>query len=364
MTGRILIVDDDCDMCELVERDLRLRGCFASWRTSAEDALEAIQHDDFDVVLTDLRMPGVDGFTLCAGIHEIVPDLPVIVLTAFGSLDTAVSAIRVGAYDFVTKPVELDELFLAVDRAVAHRTLQKRVHLLTTSLEKSHRSGAIHGESPLILEVVDQVDRIAGSDISVLITGESGTGKELVAAALHEQSDRREGPFVAINCSALPDSLIESELFGYVEGAFTGASKSRDGLFVEANGGTLFLDEIGDLPLSLQPKLLRALEERRIRPLGGGRQRSFDVRVVTATNQDLESAVDEGRFRRDLYYRINVVELAMPPLRARGTDVLILAQHFLNDMAAQFGKPVMRMAGRHLLCSPTTGRATSASCAT
>jgi len=266
--------------------------------------------------------------------------VPVIVITAFGSIQTAIAAIRSGAYDFVTKPLEVDALGLALERAIQHRRLSDEVRRLRQAVEETRRFGALLGTSPAMRRMYELLDRIADSSASVLIAGETGTGKELVARALHERGRRKAGPFVAVDCASLPEPLLESELFGHVRGAFTDAHAARRGLFVQANGGALFLDEIGDLPLALQAKLLRALQTRSVRPVGANDEVPFDVNLIAATNRDLESAVEEGRFREDLYFRINVIHVEMPPLRARGGDVLLLAQHFVDRYAAQAGKRV------------------------
>jgi len=306
----------------------------------AAEALERLATAEVDAIVTDLNMPRMNGVELCERIVANRPDVPVIVITAFGSLDTAVSAIRAGAYDFITKPFELDALVVALERAIQHRTLREEVKRLRIAVAEARRYGQLLGTSPAMRKVYALLERIADSSASVLITGETGTGKELVARALHDRGPRKAGPFVGLNCSAVPEALLEAELFGHVRGAFTDASRARAGLFVRANGGTLFLDEIGELPLALQPKLLRALQERKVRPVGSDEEISFDARVVTATNRDLESAVDENRFREDLFFRINVIHVALPPLRARGGDVLLLAQHFVDRYAGQAGKSV------------------------
>jgi DNA-binding NtrC family response regulator len=340
VSGRILIVDDDRSLGDLLETDLRLRGYETMWQPTAEKAFECWTHTNFDVVLTDLKLPGLSGVDLCERLVTNRPDVPVVVMTAFGSLETAIAAIRAGAYDFVTKPVDLDRLDLVLGRAVRHHALQEQVKTLSAALEQSRRFEALLGESLPMQRLYQQLSQIAASEASVLITGESGTGKELVARALHSSGRRARGPFVAINCPALSPTLLESELFGHARGAFTDARTERKGLFVQADGGTLFLDEIGDFPLELQPKLLRALEESTVRPLGSNKELRFDVRLITATNRELEAAVEAGRFREDLYYRINVITIEMPPLRARGTDILLLAQHFLEHFAARSGKHV------------------------
>jgi two-component system response regulator HydG len=268
----------------------------------------------------------------------------VVVLTAFGSLETAVGAIRAGAYDFITKPVEIEALALTLARAVQHRALREEVKQLRRALDESRRFDELIGESAAMKKLHALLTQIVDSDASVLVTGESGTGKELVARALHRLGARKAGPFVAINCGAMPESLLESELFGHARGAFTDARSDRPGLLVQASGGTLFLDEIGDMPLGMQVTLLRALQERKVRPVGGDREIPFDVRIVTATNRDLESAVAEKRFREDLFFRINVIHVEAPPLRARGNDVLLLAQSFVDHFAKRTGKRVTGLA--------------------
>ena len=340
MAGRILVVDDDQTLCETIETDLGSRGFDVVWHTTAEAALAALKDGGFDVVLTDLRMPGMDGIELCDRIVSNRPDIPVIVMTAFGSLEAAVEAIRAGAYDFVTKPIEMDVLALALGRAARHRALERKVRILSQTVEQSKEFGELLGSSPAMQRVYDRLARVAATDVTVLITGESGAGKDLAARAVHHKGPRRDGPFVAINCSAVPETLLESELFGHMRGAFTDARADRQGLFQQAEGGTLFLDEIGELSLALQPKVLRALEERMVRPVGSSTEVPIDVRLIAATNRDLESAVEEKRFREDLFFRLNVVQIALPPLRSRGSDVLLLAQHFIELSAARFSKPV------------------------
>jgi two-component system response regulator HydG len=340
MNGRVLIVDDDRSMCEMLEDSLSRRGLAVSWRTTSADALQLLDSEDFDVIVTDLNMAGMNGVDLCGRIVANRPDVPVLVLTAFGSLDTAVAAMRAGAYDFITKPVEIDALELALERAIRHRSLREEVKRLREVVRASQQLGEILGASPPMKRLFDLIERAAASDATVLLSGESGTGKELVAQALHQRGRRREARFVAVNCAAMPEGLLESELFGHVRGAFTDARGARTGLFVQADGGTLFLDEIGELPLALQPKLLRALQERKVRPLGGETETPFDVRLIAATNRDLEAAVEEGRFRQDLYFRVNVIPIEVPALRLRGNDILLLAQHFVSEFAAQGDKHV------------------------
>jgi len=340
VSGRILVADDDRSMCELLQAGLARRGFEVSWRTDATAALAAISEGDFDVIVTDLNMPEVNGLELCERVTANRPDVPVVVITAFGSLDTAVAAIRAGAYDFITKPFEMDGLRLTLDRAVQHHRLRDEVKRLRQAVTESRGFGEILANSPLMRRVLDLVNRAAESDATALITGESGTGKELVARALHQHSRRHDGPFVAVSCAAMPEALLESELFGHVRGAFTDARTPRTGLLLQANGGTLLLDEIGDMPLGLQPKLLRAIEDRRLRPLGENTERPFDVRLVCATNRDLEADIEENRFRADLFYRINVIHVELPPLRARDGDILPLAQHFVQHFSRAAAKPV------------------------
>jgi two-component system, NtrC family, response regulator AtoC len=346
MKGTILVVDDDRALCELVDVGLRKAGFEVTWTTDPSTTLRMVETVAPDAVVTDLNMQGVHGLELCEQIVSAWPDLPVIFITAFGSLETAIAAIRAGAYDFITKPFELDALVIAVERAVQHRSLRAEVRRLRRAVDDVQGYGDLLGSSPAMQATYDLIDRAAAANASVLITGESGTGKELVARALHRRSPRSGGPFVAVNCAAIPDTLLESELFGHVRGAFTDARSARTGLFLQANGGTLFLDEIGDLPLALQPKLLRALQERLVRPIGADAEVPCDVRVIAATNRDLEGAVHEGRFREDLFFRLAVIHVPLPPLRVRGKDVLLLAQHFIARAAAESGAPVRSLSPR------------------
>ena len=340
MRGKILIVDDDQMMCQMLEDDLKRHGFHPTSYLSAEKALDALKAESFDVLLTDMNLPDMNGIELCERVATNRPDIPVIVITAFGSMETAIAAIRAGAYDFVTKPIDTEFLVLVLDRAVNHHGLQEKVKILDEALKKSHQFDELIGQSPPMRKLIDQLERVADTETSILITGETGTGKELVAQALHRRSRRQKGPFVAVNCAALPDALLESELFGHKSGAFTDAKTEHKGLFFQANGGTLFFDEIGDFPLTLQPKLLRSLEERRVRPIGGTSELAFDARIIAATNRDIETAVEENRFREDLYYRINVIQIDLPPLRERGTDILLLAQHFVEQYAIRSDKQI------------------------
>jgi len=337
----ILVADDDLEMCELAQAGLSQRGYRVSYRLNPDDALQLLDQEDFAVLLVDIHMEGMSGLELCRAALTKRPDLVVVVMTGFGTLDHAIGAMRAGAYDFITKPVSMDALALTMDRAARHWTMSEELRRLRRRVEDRELPNVV-GSSEAMRRMADIVSRVAETDTNVLITGESGTGKELVARALHERSGRR-GPFLAINCAAVPETLLESELFGHARGAFTDARASRSGLFVEANMGTLFLDEIGEMPLGMQPKILRALQERKVRPLGSTNEIPFDARIITATNRDLEVEVNEKRFREDLFYRINVVRVDVPPLRARGNDTLLLAQYCLERAAERSGKNVTRL---------------------
>ncbi len=344
MKGHILIIEDDRDMGEMLDFGLSRRGFTTHSLLNGRAGSEAIAGDLPDVILPDINLPDINGIQVCREVAGQWPEIPVILMTAFGSLDTAIEAIRAGDYDFITKPLDMDLLSLTLERAVDHKNLKHQVKILSKEIERSYSFAGLIGESPIMRKFFARLQRIAGAETSVLITGESGSGKEITARALHEYRRRRDKPFVAINCSALPENLLESELFGHVKGAFTNAWQDRTGLLLEASGGTLFLDEIGDIPLNLQPKLLRALEERTVRPVGGNKEKAFDARILAATNIDIETAVTEGRFREDLYYRLKVIKVDIPPLRKRGTDILLLARKFIGDVAEKLGKKVTGLA--------------------
>jgi two-component system response regulator HydG len=349
---RILVIDDDADVCALIGARLEKEGYAVVAETSAESARLKVLEQSFDLVVTDVQLGGESGLVLCQWLVENHPDTPVIVVTAFGSLETAVGAIRAGAYDFITKPIDTEILVFAVHRALEHRELKLRVRRLQTSAMEAEPLPGTVGESPAMRKLSALVRRVAESDATVLITGESGTGKELIARAVHVLSRRKNGPFVPVNCAAIPANLLESELFGHTRGAFTDALQAREGLLREASGGTVFLDEIGEMPKEMQAKLLRALQERKCRPVGGDRELPFDARIVAATNRDLEDDVESGRFREDLYYRINVVRLHVPPLRSRSNDVILLAQWLLRRIADRSGREVKGLgpaAARRLL---------------
>jgi two-component system response regulator PilR (NtrC family) len=324
--ARILVVDDEPSMREFLTICLRRAGHEAEAVAGGEAALERLDTHAFDLVITDLTMPGVDGMELLRRVMQRPEPPLVIMITAFATTDTAVQAMKLGAYDYLVKPFEVDEIQVVVHRALERVDLGSENRRLRDELRGVGRLEGMVGRSAAMQRVFELVRRVAPTRANVLIRGESGTGKELVARALHHLSDRADGPFVAVNCGAIPESLMESELFGHVRGAFTGAAAAREGVFVAASGGTLFLDEIGELGLPMQVKLLRALQERRIRPVGGDRELDVDCRVVAATNRDLEAAIEAGEFRSDLYFRLDVVQVVLPPLRHRPEDIPLLVE--------------------------------------
>jgi two-component system, NtrC family, response regulator HydG len=344
VNGSVLVVDDDIDTAQLLRDGLRRRGLSVNSVHSAADCLDRLETDAVDVVVTDIYMSDVTGLELCEQIRQRYPEVLSIVITGQSTLENAIGAIRAGAYDFILKPIKLDTLAVAVGRALAHLLLLRELRHLRTVVESNPIDGIV-GTSPAIRETIDMVRRVSDSDATVLITGESGTGKELVARAVHRLSPRRNEPFVAVNCAAMPAPLLESELFGHVRGAFTDAKSARPGLFIQAGRGTIFLDEIGEMPAEMQVKLLRVLQEREIRPVGGDEEQPFHARVLAATNRNLEIEVEQRRFREDLFYRINVVTLHVPPLRARSGDILLLAQYFLRRIAQRIAKPVRGFSG-------------------
>jgi len=343
-TPHVLVIDDEPEACELVEMLLAREGIRVTSFQDPWKALESVVEQRYDAVLTDLTMPGMDGLEVCQRVLGARPDLPVILLTGGGSVDVAIGAIRAGAFDFLTKPTDPKLLLMAVRRAVERRHLVAELEHLKGGVAAPEQPGGILGASAAMRRAFALVHRVASSDASVLVHGETGTGKELIARAIHAQSARAKGPFVAVNCSAIQPNLFESELFGHVRGAFTDAKDNHRGLFLEANGGTIFLDEVGELPLELQPKLLRALQERTIRPVGSDKEFPFEARIVSATNRVLEDEIFEKRFREDLYYRLNVVRIDIPALRERVADIPILAQHFLDAFAAKQGLQPFKLA--------------------
>jgi DNA-binding NtrC family response regulator len=336
----ILVVDQDVEFALLVRDGLRERNYAAEAVHSAKAALSYLERTAVDIVVAHVHLREVSGLELVSRLRDRQSEVLGIVVTSQGSMETAVEAIRAGAYDFISKPFTLATLDVAIQRAVAYQTLRREVHDLRIAVAAAQPIATIVGDSPAIRAVTSMIHRVAESSATVLITGESGTGKELVARAVHELSDRRHLPFIAINCGALPPALLESELFGHVRGAFTDARQTRKGLFVQAGDGTLFLDEIGEMPIEMQVKLLRVLQERTLRPVGGDVEVSFGARLITATNRDLETEVEEKRFREDLFYRINVVNIPVPPLRNRPSDLLALTTYFVQKIAARTGKPI------------------------
>jgi two-component system NtrC family response regulator len=337
---RVLLADDEPLQLELLRGFLAKRGFDVATAGDGEQALARVRAAPVDVVVTDQKMPGLSGLELIDAVRAIHPEVAVIVLTAYGTIEDAVAAIKAGATDYLTKPVHLDELLHRLAQVREKQRLIAENRALREALRERHRVEGILGESGVMQEVLSLVSRVAPSDATVLIRGESGTGKELIAKAIHYASRRRDAPLVTVNCAALPETLLESELFGHEKGAFTGAAVARRGRFEAAQGGTLFLDEIGDVPLHLQVKLLRVLQEREIERLGSSRPVPVDVRLLAATHRDLEALVRDGRFREDLYYRINVVTVAVPALRERRDDIPLLLEHFLTKVARANGKTV------------------------
>jgi DNA-binding NtrC family response regulator len=333
ITGTVLVVDDDVAMREMLVSLLEEHGTRAAAAGDAEEALERIRTEEFDAVLSDIRMPGKSGIELVGEIREARPDTPVILMTAFGTIDSAVEAMRSGAFDYITKPFKRDEVLVVLERAFERRALEEENQRLRRAVDRTSSLGDLIGCSPAMRDIFALIRKIADNRSSVLITGESGTGKEVVARTIHFAGSRRDQPFIPINCTAIPEGLLESELFGHVRGAFTGAVTTKRGLFEKAAGGTLFLDEIGDMGLGLQGKLLRVLQDREIRPVGGTQSTRIDVRIIAATNKNLRAEMDAGRFRRDLFYRLNVIPIAIPPLRERPEDVALLAESFVRKHA-------------------------------
>ena len=336
----MLIVEDEETLSESLQRVLSKDGYEVDAVNSAEAALKNLEEAAYDLVITDITLPGIDGIELLRRIREKFSDQIVIIMTAYASIETAVGALRGGAYDYVIKPIIHEEIKRIVRNALRERSLMAENVILRKQIEERYDFEKIVGESKEITSVIEEIKKIANSRSNVLLLGETGTGKELVARAIHFNSARQDKPFVPINCSAIPENLLESELFGYVKGAFTGAIGSKRGLFEEAKGGTVFLDEIGDLSQQLQAKLLRVMDDHEIRPLGGVQSRKVDIRFIAATNIDIVKAVREGLFREDLYYRINVVSITLPPLRERKEDIVILAKHFLEKYSQEIGKQV------------------------
>jgi len=339
---KILVVDDDLEMCELLSDVLRQEGFSAFTISESLEASKTIKKEEFDVIVTDLRMRGLKGLDLLEEAKRVAPLTPVIIITAFGTIESAIQAMKMGAYDYITKPFQIDEFVLTVKKALENRLLKQEVVRLRKEVESRYHFHHLIGKSPSMQTIYDLIERIGDSTSNVLITGESGTGKELVARAIHYNGTRKEGPFIPINCAAIPETLLESELFGYKRGAFTDAKTDKKGLMVEASEGTIFLDEVAEMSPLFQAKLLRVIEQREVRPLGDTNSYPIDVRIISASNRDIKNLIHQGRFREDLYFRMKVIDIELPPLRERREDIPLLVDHFIN----QFGnKPNRNISG-------------------
>jgi two-component system, NtrC family, response regulator HydG len=345
----ILIVDDEIQMAEMLADGLVDHGYAAIALASSQQAVARLELESFDALVTDLRMPKVDGLELLARARRAAPSMPVIVMTAYGAIDSAMESIRQGAFHYLTKPFKLEELLVFLDRAIENVRIRSEATALRKALRERQVSPGIIGTSDALEEVLSVVERVARADVPVLITGETGTGKSLLARTIHGQSERASGPFVTVNCAALPEALLESELFGHVKGAFTGATRDRSGLLVEASSGTLFLDEIAEMSPSLQAKLLDVIERLHIRAVGGTQERQVDVRIIAATHRDLAERVRAGAFREDLRYRLDLVPIELPPLRRRREDLPLLAEHFLQEARARHPSSPVERLGRDAL---------------
>jgi two-component system response regulator AtoC len=356
-TRNLLIVDDDRAMRELLVSLFAEQGYEVCEASCSAEALKLASDTEFDAVLSDIKMPGGSGIEMMGKLREMRPATPVVLMTAFGSIDSAVEALRAGAVDYITKPFEPDAVLLPVARTRETRVLEEENRRLRRAVDETGQLGDLIGASPAMREIFALIRRVAHNRSSVLITGESGTGKEIVARTVHFHGNRAQKPFVPINCTAIPEGLLESELFGHVRGAFTGAHTSKRGLFEQAHGGTLFLDEIGDMGPTLQSKLLRVLQDREIRPVGGNESTSVDVRIIAATNQDLQAALDNGSFREDLYYRLNVIPIEIPPLRERPEDIPLLSSAFLERHCEGEKRFISPAGMARLMASPWKGNA-------
>jgi DNA-binding NtrC family response regulator len=346
--SRILVVDDEEQIRSLLRELLRANGFAVETAEDKRGAVLLLRTQEFEAVLTDLMLPDGDGLEVLRAARARPYDPEVLVITAYGTIDSAVEAVRLGAFDYLTKPIATQKLLVAVERAVERRTLRHEVHNLRREVAERYSEGGLIAASPGMRRIFELVDTVAATDCAVLIQGESGTGKELVARAIHFRGARAARPFVAVNCAALPEALLESELFGYAKGAFTGAAGERKGLFEEADGGSLLLDEIGDMPVLMQAKLLRVLQEGEIRRVGSAAVKRIDVRIIAATNRDVATLIREGRFRDDLYYRLNVIPLVIPPLRERRDDIVPLCEHFLALHGAKLGRQGQSLSPRAL----------------
>lgn len=330
MDGSILIIDDEKNIRDVLEILLQGEGYKITLADGGVEGIEILKKDIFDLVITDIKMPYIDGFAILKATKELSPDTDVVLITAYGTTESAIEAMKLGAYDYIQKPFKMDEIRLVVKKAMERRRLKEEVSLLKKQFDEAGSPDNIIGKGSKMKELLSAIPKIAASDANVLIMGESGSGKELIAKAIYQLSNRNNKVFVAINCAAIPEGLLESELFGYMKGAFTGAVNNKQGLFEQADGGTLFLDEIGDMPMSLQAKLLRVLEDGSFRRIGGLRDINVSVRIIAATNKDLLKAINEREFREDLYYRLNVLSVKIPPLRERKEDIPMLVEHFLK----------------------------------
>jgi len=347
---KILIIDDDVKMLELLKKVLTKRGFVVETSSKPREAIEKFQSDGFDIVVTDINMPEINGLEILKQIKSLSPDVIVIMITAFATVSSAVESMKLGAYDYIVKPFNMEEFALIIERASERIHLKKEVEFLRKEVQQRYSFGNIIGKSPQMQKVFQLIKQVANTNSNVIIYGKSGTGKELVARAIHYNSPRKDKPFIAVNCSAIPESLLESELFGHEKGAFTGAVASRKGLFEEANGGTIFLDEVGDMSLAMQAKLLRVIEDKEIRAVGSDKPKKIDVRIIAATHKDLEKAVKEGNFREDLFYRLNVIPIYLPELRERTEDIPLLVEHFLKKYGSEAGRTNIRISREALSC--------------
>jgi len=336
----ILVVDDEPGMREFLEIMLTKEGYGVSIASNGEEAIEKIGKESFDLAIVDIQMPGINGIEVLRNTRDKNYNTTIIMITAFASHESAIEAMKLGAYDYITKPFKIDEIKLVIRKSLDKKVLEKENTRLKKELETKYGFENIIGTSNSIQQIFALINRVSELKVNVLVSGESGTGKELVARAIHYSGSRKDGPFIPVNCGAIPETLIESEFFGHAKGAFTGATRDRKGLFEEADGGTIFLDEIGDLPVHLQVKLLRVLEEKKVRPLGKTEPVNIDVRIISATNKNLEQEILENKFREDLFYRLNVIKVVIPPLRERKDDIPMLAHHFLNKFAEEMDKKI------------------------
>jgi DNA-binding NtrC family response regulator len=337
---RVLVIDDDRDMCEFLSDVLEAEGLSVLFTVDSSEAAKILKREEFDCIITDLKMKGLKGFDLLEEARRVESSTPVIIITAFGTIESAIKAMKMGAYDYVTKPFRTDEIVLTVKKALENRMLKKEVVRLKKEMESRYHFHSLIGKSPSMQKIYDLIELIGASSNSVLVTGASGTGKELVAKAIHYSGSRRGGPFIAVNCAAIPEALLESELFGYKRGAFTDAKTDKKGLLFEAKAGTIFLDEVTEMPPVLQAKLLRVIEEKSVRPLGDTNSHPVDVRFISSSNRDINEMIRQGKFREDLYYRLKVIDIELPPLRERREDIPLLVHHFIEAAGADAKKHV------------------------